>query len=391
MKAAPMHRDRQGLTLIEILIALTIYGVVVAGALGFVASQNTAFHLSLDRMSVLRNARYVVETLATDIPTLGTNVPAQQPGVVYADDDVFAFSADYATNVANDIFAVYIDEDAPAGQVTVPGSALTLPNSSFSWPDSAYEVGSGTASPAELLVFFFAEDSTTTRGDDYSLYRQINDGTPELVARNILQPTGGVPFFRYFRRVDYASSASIIDTIPQASLPVAHTVPYHGAAQDTGSAALADSIRAVRVSFRTTNGRSGVQERIGEVTRLITMPNSGLGVLKSCGDEPILGTILNVANAVDAGGDPVAELTWNAATDESGGEKDVVRYVIYRQEAPLTADWGDPFLSIPAGQASYVYQDGKVDSGVQYAYALSAQDCTPSLSAMTTSTTITIP
>lgn len=387
----PLHRDQRGLTLVEIVIALTIYGVVVAGALGFVASQNTAFHKSLDRMSVLRNARYVVETLATDVPTLGTNVPGQQPPLVYADDDVIAFSADYATNVANDIFAVYIDEDAPTGQVTVPGSSLTIPNSSFSWPDTAYESGAGTASPAELLVFFFTPDSTTTRSDDYALYRQVNDGTPELVAKHILPAEGGVPFFRYFRQVDYASQASIIDTIPQASLPLSHSVPFHGAVQDTGALALADSVRAVRVSFRTTNGRTGDDERIGAVSRLIGMPNAGLGVLQSCGDEPLLGTALAVANAVDAGGDPVAELTWSAATDESGGEQDVVRYVIYRQEAPIGADWGDPFLSVPAGQAAYVYQDGKVESGVQYGYALAAQDCTPTLSQLTTSNTVTIP
>jgi len=191
--------------------------------------------------------------------------------------------------------------------------------------------------------------------------------------------------------VDFASQASIIDTIPQASLPVAHTVPFHGVAQDTGSAALADSVRALRVSFRSTNGLDGDDERIASVSRLIAMPNAGFGVLQSCGDKPILGAALAVANAVDASGDPVAELTWSPATDEASGERDVVRYVIYRQQAPLGADWGDPYLSVPAGQASYTFQDGTVSSGATYGYALSAQDCTPTLSDITTSNTITIP
>ncbi len=391
MSTTTLHRDRKGMTLIEVIIALTIYGVVVAGALGFVASQNTAFHRSLDRMSVLRNARYVVETMATDVPTLGTNVPAGQPALVHADDDILAFSSDYASNVENDIFAAYIDVDAPSGQVTVPRATMTLPNSSFQWPDTLYESGAGTASPAELLMFFFSPDTVTSRSDDYVLYRQVNDADPELVAQKILVAEDNVPFFRYFRQVDYASAASIIDTIPQASLPVSHSVIYHGVPEDTGSVALADSIRAVRVSFRTTNGMEGEDERITEVSRLIAMPNAGFGVLQTCGDGPILGSALAATNATDTNGDPVAELTWSPATDESGGERDVVRYVIYRQETPIGSDWGDPFLSIPAGQASYTYQDGTVDSGSTYGYALAAQDCTPALSDLTTSNTITIP
>lgn len=391
MSSCSTHRDRRGLTLVEMVIALTIYGVVVAGALAFVASQNTAFMRSLDRMSALRNGRYVVETLATDIPTLGTHVPAHQPTLVYADDDVLAFTADYASNVADDVFAVYVDEDAPTGQVTVPRSALTIPNSSTTWPDTLYEVAPGVASPAELLVFFLRPDSSTSRTDDYVLFRQVNDGPPEVVAKHLLQPVGGEPFFRYFRRVDHASMPSVIDTIPQASLPLAHAVPFHGAPGDTGAVALADSVRAVRVSFRSTNGASGDGERIAGVSRLIAMPNAGFGVLKSCGDEPILGSALAVANAVDAGGDPVAELTWSPATDESGGERDVVRYVLYRQTAPVGGDWGDPFISIPAGQPSYTWQDGTVVSGEEYGYALAAQDCTPSLSNLATSGTVTIP
>ena len=156
-------------------------------------------------------------------------------------------------------------------------------------------------------------------------------------------------------------------------------------------AAIVDRVRAVRVSFRATNGLEGGDERIADVSRLIAMPNSGRDLLQTCGSVPILGTGLTVANATDTNGDPVAELTWGPATDETAGERDVVRYVIYRQEAPVGGDWGDPYLSVPAGQPTYEYQDGTVESGRQYGYAVAAQDCTPSLSELTTSSIITIP
>ena len=50
-----------------------------------------------------------------------------------------------------------------------------------------------------------------------------------------------------------------------------------------------------------------------------------------------------------------------------------------------------PFLAIPAGAASYTYEDAAVVPGVVYQYALTAQDCTPSLSARVLSTPVALP
>ena len=77
-------------------------------------------------------------------------------------------------------------------------------------------------------------------------------------------------------------------------------------------------------------------------------------------------------------GDPIA-LTWGPATDETTGERDVVRYVIYRRGVN-DPTWGSPYLSIPSGQPQYTYADGAVTPNETYFYALAAQDCTPSLS-----------
>ena len=83
-------------------------------------------------------------------------------------------------------------------------------------------------------------------------------------------------------------------------------------------------------------------------------------------------------------------LSWGRAVDEGGGENDVTRYVIWRRPTAV-ADWGDPYLSIPGGQSSYTYQDQAVSSGDQLIYALAAQDCTPLLSGIATSSAVNVP
>src|SRR5690554_4459945 len=81
-------KDRKGMTLVELLVALTVFGIVITVTLGFVAQQNTAFHTAIERLGALRNVRYAVAALAQDLETLGTNVPPGQPSLIYGDANV---------------------------------------------------------------------------------------------------------------------------------------------------------------------------------------------------------------------------------------------------------------------------------------------------------------
>jgi hypothetical protein len=125
------------------------------------------------------------------------------------------------------------------------------------------------------------------------------------------------------------------------------------------------------------------------VSRIIDLPSAGFGIKMTCGDEPILGSPLNL-QVVTPDGTPMVRLDWLPATDESVGEKDVIRYVLYRRDVPNSGDWGDPFLSIPAGAAGYTYDDATVEVGNTYQYAHAAQDCTPSLSPLSQTQQITV-
>jgi prepilin-type N-terminal cleavage/methylation domain-containing protein len=378
------HPARSGFSLVELMISLTVLGIIITGALGFMSAQSGAFRSGVDRVTALASLRFSIQTLELDIRTLGTGVPTGQPPLVYAGSDVIAFHADYVSNLPGDLTAVYVDPDAPPGQVSAPNPFFTLPETSFTYPDTLYEAAPGIPSPAELIIFFFKEDDTTSRSDDFVLYRQVNANDPELVARNLLR-VDSEPFFRYLLQTD-SGAVPVPDSWP----PMAHSVPIHLSPADTGVAARIDSVRAVRITVGATNGKEGEDEATISLTRLVPFPNYGLTVLRTCGSSPILGVSLTASLVVSGTGEPSIHLTWPAAVDEEGGEDDVIRYTIWRREIPGTG-WSDPYLSIPAGAAPYSYEDVAVTPGTIYEYGLAAQDCTPSLSSMTVSTAVTVP
>ncbi len=378
--------SERGLTLLELLLAILLFGIVMAGALSALRSQTRGLAVGTERLALLQNAQFAVSVLQRDLRTMGTGVLKQQPFLVYAGPSAVAFNTNHTTNIQNDIFAVFYNPDAPAGSVSALTKAqqITLPGTGVAYPDTDYVAG-GVNSPAETITLFFTPDSSTTRTDDYALFRQVNGQSARLVARSLL-PEPGVPFLRYHRLYAASGAPPYLDTVPPSQLPLRHTRPIHLAPDDTGTLARVDSVRAVRVSFVTTNGLEGPLEQRRSHTRVIRLPNAGLAQQRTCGEPPILGVLLS-ATLVTVGGQPAVRLSWNRATDEAAGEDDVIRYVLWRRDQGA-GPWGDPYLSIPAGKPTYVYVDAAVTPGSSYQYALAAQDCTPSLSDQTTSPTV---
>jgi hypothetical protein len=225
--------------------------------------------------------------------------------------------------------------------------------------------------------------------DDYVLWRQVNDQTPEMVARQLLKPVRG-PFFKFYRHVNPVSGAAYMDSVPKAWLPMRHTSPIHGSVTDAGVIARVDSVRAIDVAFQTTDQLPAPYTRVYSLSRTIALPNAGKEIKKTCGDEPLLQTSVNFAvkDTADAFGTPSAIVRWNASVDEASGEKDVLRYVLWRSTTPFGGSVGDPFLSLAAGSTSYEYRDTSVQPATQYYWALAAQDCTPSLSTVKTASVI---
>ncbi len=371
---------RSGVSLVELMVALTLFTILLASTLSFYRRQGSAFTEGNDRMAVMQNLRYGVNSLVQNIRTAGVGVPSKQPVLVYADVDVIAFNADYATNKPNDFFAVYYDPRLPDAAISAmtPDRKFTLPHSTFAYPDSAYYLGSGN-SPAETIIFYFDLDAATSRTDDYALYRQVNDQAPEIVARRLLRTDA--EFFTYYV-LDSGNVGSPVSEVPTSHLPGAHTIPIHSAPTDVGLVAGVDSVRAVRVTYAATNGLSGSNESVREITRLIRIPNAGLAIRASCGNRPLFGaTILATGKAPTSTVNGHIELRWGKAVDETTGEQDVLRYVVWRRVGDSGA-WRDPLASVAPGGMAYLYRDFSAQPGVLYSYAVAAQDCTPQYSTM---------
>lgn len=377
--------DRAGMTLPEVMISLVIGLIVLQVAVGFFAQQGRAFNRGTQAMMTSQNARYALNALEKDVRTLGTGVPAHQPQLVYAGPDVIAFNADYATDAANDVVAVYLEPGAPPQQLqaATPGTRFLIPMTAVSYPDTAY-LENGSNSPAETLTFFFQPDATTPRTDDFALYRQVNGAPAAVVARNLLQ-TNGQSFFEYLRLEVPADAPTRL--VPAGAAALHHSAAVHGSPEDVGASARTDSVRAVRVRFTVTSGETGRQERRRAVERVIRMPNAGQAVRNICGDEPqsagLGATVVTMPDGARA-----VQLSWWPSVDETAGESDVLRYIVWRRTAGA-AEWGDPYVSIPAGLTVYNYVDQSVVPGQSYQYALAAQDCTPSRSPLAVTGNVT--
>ncbi|MCE9601599.1 MAG: prepilin-type N-terminal cleavage/methylation domain-containing protein [Gemmatimonadetes bacterium] len=388
---SPLLRLRAGMTLIEMMVALLIFSFVTAGAMLLLKAESQAFSLGSERVAMYQNGRFAINEMEKDLRTSGAGAPDIQPQLVYIADSVIVFNANYWTNTLGDVEAVYYNPDAPDSAVAAmrTSSKITIPFTATLYPDTNYMLGAAN-SASETIVFWFARDTSTARTDDFTLWRRVNNIEPEIVASNLLK-TSGRAFFEYFKVSSTAGGVQSMSQVAANVLPWRHTRPIHLAINDTGTFARIDSIRAVRINFTVTNGQAGTTERTRALSRLIRLPNLGLVNTRSCGDLPIFASTVTAANSFASDSvTRIVRVTFSRSVDEITGERDVDRYVIWRRPSTET-DWGDPYVVLPGGSATYVYSDPGIVSGISYYYAVAAQDCTPSMSPMRASAMVTIP
>jgi prepilin-type N-terminal cleavage/methylation domain-containing protein len=377
---------RRGFTLVEMLVAMAIFAGLIAVAMTLFTSQVRAFAAGSERAELTLAGEFASAMLTRELRTAGTNTAPSQPWLVYAGANVVAFHADLVSRVP-DPFAVYIDPSAPPAITATlrREDSYVLPGTAFTYPDSTYWAAAGVPAAAELLIYYFEADASTARGDDFVLRRRVNDAAPEIVARNILR-RGAEPFFQFLRLT--GDTMPQLVPVPAAQLPLRHTVPHHLSEPDTGNAARIDSVRAIRFSFAATNGRVGADERRLDHGDIVWFRNGGLTRQRMCGSAPIF-TSAVVATGELITGSPAVRIQWTPSLDETSGEEDVIRYVLWRTDPMSPA--GDPLLSVPSGSATYEYVDKSVQPGETWIYSVAAQDCTPNISAPVASGTVVVP
>ncbi|MEP6590359.1 MAG: prepilin-type N-terminal cleavage/methylation domain-containing protein [Gemmatimonadota bacterium] len=384
----PSPRPTAGFTLAELLIAMTMTLVVAGAAWSLFRSQSRSFTSNSDRYDLVQNARGTLEGAERVIRTMGAGSPNNQPVLVYGANGVLAFNTDYIEQDTTDMrWAAYYNPDTPApeGVAWLQTDASVIPNSSpsYSYPTASYRLGNGALSPAETYIFYFQSDTATSRTDDYILYQRVNNGAPEIVSRNLLPHPSGRPFFEFLMQRQLSSGDTLI-TVPAGLLPLIRRPLISGiSSTDTAAYVRPDSVRAVRMNFRLTNGRTGPDERLRDVSTTIEVPNNGIPLPTVCGRVPYDPPSLSVVDTVPGSGR--LWFTWSSSVDQDTGEQDVTQYILYRRPAS-SSTWSDPLVVVRAedGKSSYNVQISDNVPGTPYTFGVAAQDCTPAQSTIRT-------
>ncbi|HEY7237116.1 MAG TPA: prepilin-type N-terminal cleavage/methylation domain-containing protein [Gemmatimonadaceae bacterium] len=379
-------RWRSGFTLLEVLVATTLLLFIIGVSTQFMRRQSQGISQSAGRWEAQQNAYFAISSLERELRTAGIGVVDKQPMVVMAAPMAIVFNSNLVSRVPGDLASVYVDTDADSDAVEAFRSAdkTTLPNSSVPYPDTTYMANGGVPTSAETIAFWLSKDSTSKANNEYIMFRRVNAMPPRVVATGIIaNPTDTI--FQYFK----ADTAGNLTAITPATLPLYHSALIHGSPADTGKGAMIDSIVSVRVRLTTIyhDARNGDATR--RLERTIRIMNAGLNNTTTCGDAP-LGVAPTALVAIIAGGPPVVIINWTRSLDEVTGEKDVERYALYKRSASQTT-FSEPFSSVPAGTASYMFTDTDVHSGEQWVYGVTAIDCTPTSSSVTATGIITIP
>ncbi|HEY4319601.1 MAG TPA: prepilin-type N-terminal cleavage/methylation domain-containing protein [Gemmatimonadales bacterium] len=386
MRTPLLRRPSAGFTLVEMLIAMTMTAAVMGAAFSLFRSQSQALGANEQRYDQMQDARGTLEAASRLVRTMGAGVPNNQPVLVYASDDALAFNTDFIeADTVDTRWAAYFNAQTPTAETVSwdVSAATVIPTSAYTYPTDNYLLGSGVASPAETVILYFAADSSTARTDDYILWQRVNAGTPTMIARNILAHPSGLPFFQYLQEQVNSGNDTLI-TEPAGNLPLERRVLTSGiTSADSANYVRPDSVRAVRLNIRFTNGLTGTAERFRDVQTMVQTPNNGKPIPSVCGRAPVAPTSFAAIDTIPGSGR--VWLSWNSSVDQDAGEVDVLQYIVYRKLSGATA-WSDPLAVVRriAGQGSYSLEIGGNTPGTAYTFGVSAQDCTPSESTITT-------
>jgi prepilin-type N-terminal cleavage/methylation domain-containing protein len=385
-------RPRRGYSLIELMIAMVLMLAVFGMVVTFLRTQTRQIASSAGALDALQNARFSGSAIDRELRVAGAGIVAQQPMMVLAAPMAVAFNVDLTTIDSTDPSGVYYDPNADTSTTSSMTVAhqVTLPTTAYVYPGMNYQSTPGVASAAQTIMYWLAADPTAPLPNTYTLFRRVNAADSTVVSTGI-RVAPGTAFFRYFVRDSVTGN---LDSIPTARLPLFHSVPQHGGAADTGSAARIDSVRSVRITvtgaFKNPSGPA-VYRTTATTTKLL---NAGLVNAATCGQPPLSVNPVPLATPFLHGGVAPTDsivVTWNASVDQDGGQQTVARYLVYKK-LTTTATWGQPVTTFAAGAPTYRWNDPAY-AGMHgsWQYAVVAQDCTPANSTMAVSSAVTLP
>ena len=370
------------------LVAVTLMLFIFAMVVPFLRTQTREVGRNAGNLNALQNARFSQNAIDRELRVAGAGVVPQRMFIVQAAPMAITFNADLVSADSNDANGVYYDPnvDTSTTHELPAASAITLPLSAQLYPGQDYVSAPGVLSTAQTISYWLTLDSTAALPNIYTIHRRVNNAAATTIATGISVPTGK-PFFQYYK---INGATGTLDSIPNASLPLIHTVAAHSTPADSGVSALTDSIRAVRMTVTGMYNDPTKGPIYRTVTTMTKLLNAGLLYAAACGSPPIAVTTPTATWFGGATTDSVT-LTFAASVDQNGGEKDIEYYMIY--ERPVgSLDWGNPVTTLAAGTATYHWSDPVAPNlHGSWQYNVIAQDCTPANSGNAVSNTVTLP
>jgi hypothetical protein len=263
---------RAGLTFVQLLVAIVAAMLVIGNATRYRPRLADAHR---------RSARSAPVARATPRVALAQmDVVSQQPAVIYADARAFSFNTGIGPTAGPALLASFAAPRGERSRVAASGADrdVVRQEAARDRPTAHIDDGAGGLAFAKTVTFFFAADSTNARVPGaFALWREVNDGAPEALVRNVLPDT--VPFFVYRCAIQAAPGSDSLAEVPSDRLPITF-------ADTSGAGIDAQSLRAVELHFLVTNGARGAAQKVERVSILAMLPGAGRSVQPVDGTPP---------------------------------------------------------------------------------------------------------
>jgi prepilin-type N-terminal cleavage/methylation domain-containing protein len=380
-------RRRRAFTLVELIIALAMTSLIGAVAVPFVVKLLRGMGGTAGVLDAQQSVSTALDFVDHDLRMAGVGAGINQPALVEANVKAVTFNADVVANdTTGEETASYYDPSVPESLAValVKADKITLPLAAVNYPDSTYWQSAGNVSNAETISFYLAADTSSGAATNtLALWRRVNTGPVTLLARGLDTSSK----FQYFVPATYLvpADSTHYDSVLTTQVPVYWGYGTGGLL--THSDSVLSNIDQVSVQLKAVYVDRYGGRHYRSVSEMIPITNSGLSGISGCGSAPTG----PASFAATAGTNNTVKVTW---TPPTGGESAhlVQNYVVYQRGPYTTVQptlWS-AILNIAAnGSATYTQKlPGLHGSGSKYDFAIATQNCTPSLSTLSTVTAV---
>jgi prepilin-type N-terminal cleavage/methylation domain-containing protein len=343
----------RGFTLLELMIALFVGAVLILISYNVLTSQKRAGDAQNQTVSAQQNARVALETLERELRLAGLDIDDfdKQPIFIDAAPYQVIFDADVSGDVngvpsMSRTQSVALHDGTRYSPGAYPGENLGTQDR---YSNGAETIRFTLDRNGDGIVNADDRYTETQNPSDYALYREENGSRIDMVAFGLRgrenYPDGQLPqpLFKYYG--DFNGTGAVLlwgdgngdGQLSQTEIAALTAVPQNRLSKivdvEVSVEAESPNMEASYVGPHST-GAFERNYRSVVMTSKIRPRNVGTGSanLHACGNPPGAPAGLAGVDLPRDAGESI-KLTFNKSADETGGEKDVKTYTVYRRLA----------------------------------------------------------